>query len=97
MAAPIIWFERRPCLVLGNKAMFHMWVEVREIVPPSILKHGHQGGIIAGVLGLVEYENGSMAKMQPEHIQFVDGGDFHEWCWAFPGKEEKEKNNAENS
>ena len=64
--------EMRPCVVLGKKAFFHRWADKAEIVPPSVLRGGHGGGIVRGVLAIVEYEDGTIGEALPENIRFLD-------------------------
>lgn len=71
--------EYRPCMVGDKKALFHRWVHISQIVPPSVLKGGHSGGVIADDVGLVEFEDGSVGKVFAEKIHFLDSGNlFHE-------------------
>ena len=71
---------KRPCIVKGDtKALFHCWFQVSEIVAPSVRKGGHAGGVISGVLGLVEYEDGTVHKILPENIQFLDNNIFNDY------------------
>lgn len=65
----------RPCFVNGRKAFFHQWVEESEIVSPSFMIGGHQGGVVRSTLGLIEYEDGTVAKYYPEKIRFLDRKD----------------------
>jgi hypothetical protein len=80
-----IKLECRPCYVEGRKAMFHMWSSVQQLVPPSILNWGHNGGAVRSVLGIVEFEDGKVAQVRPEQIRFADGGDFHETMFVSGG------------
>lgn len=34
----------RPCYVKGEKALFHKWVQRRELLSSSIARGGHNGG-----------------------------------------------------
>ena len=43
---------------------------------------GHNGGVLNYVCGLVEYDNGAIDLVDPKKIQFADGGDFGDKCWA---------------
>lgn len=70
--------EGRPCYVDGKKAMFHIWSVKQEIVPPSPFKGGHSGGVVSGIVGIVEFEDGTVAEVYPCGIQFADGGDFQD-------------------
>ncbi len=65
-------YELRPCITRGHKALFHGFEHRSEIVPPSPLKGGHSGGEIKGVIGIVEYEDGAIHKVNPEEIRFID-------------------------
>lgn len=63
----------RPCIVHGKmKALFHRWEQYSEIIPPSMIKGGHSGGVVSGVMGIVELQGGAVNKCFPEEIQFVD-------------------------
>lgn len=66
--------ERRVRLVKDGevKALFHCWVHKSEIVPPSAMMGGHNGGVISGVVGLVETEGGRLREVSPSDIRFVD-------------------------
>lgn len=64
--------EMRPCIAHGKKAFFHRWADKSEIVPPSVLKGGHGGGVVRGVLAIVEYEDGTVGEACPENIKFLD-------------------------
>ncbi len=64
--------ELRPCLAAGQKALFHKWVEISNIVEPSPKIGGHSGGIVKSTLGLVEYEDGATGLVYPTNIIFKD-------------------------
>lgn len=76
--------QYRPCLVKRDcdkwdkkrkgvvKALFHCWVHKSEVVPPSPMMGGHSGGVVSGVLGLVEYEDGTINQIYPSRIKFLD-------------------------
>lgn len=74
--------DLRPCIVKGKeKAFFHRWEQYSEIIPPSMLKGGHSGGVVSGVMGIVELQGGGVNKYFPEEIQFVDNP-FEEICFG---------------
>ena len=83
--------NRRPCSVAGQKAMFHCWSHESWPVGPSLLVGGHSGGIVAKTLGIVEFENGTINKVEPESIIFVDGGAFDEV--SFGEVDDRQNNN----
>lgn len=62
----------RPCYVGNKKALFHKWVQRRDILPPSVARGGHVGGAIEYTLALVEFENGQAYEVQPKDIRFAD-------------------------
>lgn len=76
--------QYRPCLVKRDcdkwdkkrkevvKALFHCWVHKSEVVSPSPMVGGHSGGVVSGVLGLVEYEDGTIDQIHPSRIKFLD-------------------------
>ena len=68
---------RRACWYQGTTpALFHCWVAISEIIPPSLMVGGHGGGVVSGVVALLELEDGSMVRSAPEDLTFADGGDF---------------------
>lgn len=70
-------FDRRPCYVGSDykKALFHRWADSE--FPKK------DGVTIRQVLGIVEYEDGVVAQVEPKSIIFADGGEFGEYVW-FP-------------
>ena len=52
--------ELRPCLVKGEKALFHHWVHIHDIC-----KNEYE-------VGIVEYENGEVEEVTPNNIKFCD-------------------------
>lgn len=68
----IIKSETRPCIVCGKNALFHRWSERSEIVPPSVLKGGHSGGVMKWTAAIVEYEDGQVGEVLPCDIKFID-------------------------
>lgn len=68
--------ELRPCIIkieVGEvRGIFHCWEHISEIIEPSPLKGGHSGGVVAATVGLVELDDGSIIKVYPTSIRFVD-------------------------
>ena len=62
----------RPCEVSGEKAYFHRWVDKSEILAPSMMIGGHNGGVISATLALVEFEDGRIEECYPHRIVFKD-------------------------
>lgn len=79
----------RPCTINGIKALWHRWVNVSRIVPPSNLRGGHNGGVIADTLALVEYETGLVRMVEAQKVHFLDSfGKFSEYDFSDPPKED---------
>lgn len=87
MAGLHIEHSLRPCYVITYKrdpkskrlekdtkikALFHCWEQMSDVVSPSPMVGGHNGGIIAGLAGIVEREDGTIGRVRPEDIQFCD-------------------------
>lgn len=68
--------ELRPCVVKietgETRGFFHCWEHISEIIEPSPLKGGHSGGVISATVGLVELDDGSIIKVYPTSLRFID-------------------------
>lgn len=64
--------EKRPCIAKGRAALFHRWIERSEVVEPSPLLGGHNGGVVTWTAALVEYEDGTVGEVLPQNIKFLD-------------------------
>lgn len=63
----------RSCIVYNDiEGWFHGWSQESQIVPPSLLKGGHSGGVISAVMAIVELKDGAVCKVDPDHIKFTD-------------------------
>lgn len=92
--------EYRPCLISfyrgrgmqieeRKKALFHKWTHEAEIYAPAVSRGGHQGGNVSTTLGIVEFEDGTVATVRPDRIQFLDTHGFMDQiCY---GEEEPER------
>ena len=54
----------------------HGWVQIKQVVGPSIMLGGGSGGEIATTLGIVEYLDGTVEQVYPAYIRFVDTKDY---------------------
>ena len=76
----------RPCWYRGAsglyKAIFHRWVEEKQLVAANLFGDGNPGGCIAATFALIETENGTMRKVAPDKIQFIDHSEFSEYAWG---------------
>lgn len=94
MAAFTIGNTLRPCLVGSDKkkCLFHGFWQNSDIYPPSLLKGGHNGGVVAGPVALVETEDGDVIKVEPALITFIDRK-IEEYSF---GEETHERQNVNN-
>lgn len=60
--------HRRTCLVDGDRAYFHGWVEQAVIFKD----HRGEGHILKQTYALVEYIDGTVELTQPERLRFTD-------------------------
>lgn len=75
---------RRPCWVNGRRAMFHRYVDSARPVKPRGLEEDELADHyqLHSVHALVEYEDGTMARVWPPLVQFVpDPQDWHPAAW----------------
>lgn len=83
----------RPCMVAickggkEKKALFHCWSQWSDVVGESILKGGHKGGQISETYGIVEFEDGTVQRVYPNLIRFLDSP-FVEYAWNEAGEHE---------
>lgn len=82
--------EYRPCIVDGEKALFHRWLNFAYVVDASLMIGGHPGGQVADTFGLVELEYGTMRRVAPTSIHFCDSSErFEKYCWPKAKKEDE--------
>lgn len=53
------------------KALFHRWGETSSIIPTSPMVGGHGGGVVRGMVAIVEFEDGTVAEISPQYIRFL--------------------------
>lgn len=59
------------------------------MIPPSITLGGHNGGVVSGVIGIVELEDGQIVRVtDPTAIRFTDNI-FSEYSFDESAKEEE--------
>lgn len=73
----------RPCLARGRRAIFHRWVNSAHPLLPRGMEPGENARYYQyrRTEALVEYEDGTVARIFTSNIQFIDGGDFDKWDW----------------
>ena len=73
--------ELRPCITRdGRRVLFHTWEQYSEVLPPSPLKGGHNGGVLAGVVAICETPTGEIVRINPANIKFLDSR-HNEYAW----------------
>lgn len=91
MASVNSWFvqrndNRRPCICLTSdgfkKCLFHCWSNESYIVGPSLMVGGHNGGTVSNTVGILEFEDGSIKKVNPNDFRFDDDGGFKDFAWS---------------
>jgi hypothetical protein len=64
--------DLRPCIVKGKPAAFHRWADKAQVISPGLTIGSQQGGQLWEVVGLVEYEDGTVCECYPYEIKFAD-------------------------
>lgn len=62
------------------QALFHKWDETKQVIDASSMIGGHPAGQIAYTMGIVEYMDGTVDRVYPEYIRFLDTEDFAGDC-----------------
>lgn len=87
--------DYRPCYVNGRRALFHRWVNTANpVLPKGVSPDDERAKFFQhrSTTGLVEYEDGTLARVWPQEIRFTDSaGRFRDYAWEPDGQEEKEK------
>ncbi|MDY4109585.1 MAG: hypothetical protein SOY48_01670 [Eubacterium sp.] len=63
----------RPCFIDGKKALFHRRADYSTVVGESALLSGHNAGEIKRTYAIVEYDDGTVAEVEPSKIKFATG------------------------
>ena len=73
----------RPCYARGRKALFHRWVNSAHPVLPRGEEPSENSRYFQfrRTEALVEFEDGTIGRIFPSNLQFVDGGDFDKYEW----------------
>lgn len=71
----------RPCFVDGKRALFHRWEDKAQVIGESPLAGGHSAGQLWVVVGIVEFEDGTVKEVYPYNIRFAPHPDFTERAW----------------
>lgn len=81
--------ELRPCKANGKNAFFHRWSEVSNVLMPSAMVGGHNGGEVKKTLGIIEcVDDGTVHECFPNQIQFLDTkGKAMGYCWDLESDE----------
>ena len=74
--------EIRPCLVEGERALFHGWVDIEK----PLMEDGKVLCCYKGANGVVEMENGAVRCVTPSAICFIDTAQvMTEYDWTIGG------------
>ena len=68
--------ELRPCYVNKKKgickALFHTWEHYSTVIDAGLMVGSHPAGQISVLYGIVEYEDGTIDRVDPSMIHFCD-------------------------
>ena len=90
--------EYRPCYVKGRRALFHRWENTANpVLPRGVDANDEKARFFQyrSTRALVEYEDGTMARVWPLDIRFADGDRFKEFEWL-PISELEARNEEDN-
>lgn len=76
--------EYRPCYVNGRRALFHRWVNTANpALPKGVDADDDKARFFQhrSTTALVEYADGTLARVWPQDVRFADGGYFNKWEW----------------
>lgn len=86
--------EYRPCYVNGRRALFHRWVNTANPVLPKGVEANNEKARFfqhRSTTGLVEYADGTLARVWPQEIRFADSADrFNEYTWDADRRNDEE-------
>ena len=52
--------------------LFHGFTQISQIVPPSLMRGGHGGGVVAGAYAILERRECSLRLAEAQRVQFLD-------------------------
>lgn len=64
--------DLRKCTIKERIAYFHKWSDKSQIIPPSPMVGGHNGGVLMHTVAIIEYEDGVITECYPHEIKFID-------------------------
>ena len=62
----------RPCKVGEELYLFRGFTQISQIVPPSLMRGGHGGGVVAGAYAVLERRDGTVGLVEAQRVQFLD-------------------------
>lgn len=62
----------RPCEVDGRPALFHRWIEADDVLRVCGSFRDYEIPVAHYTFALVEYDDGTIAKVLPEMIRFTE-------------------------
>lgn len=62
----------RLCKVGQEIYWFHGFTQISQIVPPSLMRGGHGGGVVAGAYAVLERQDGTVWLAEAQRVQFLD-------------------------
>ena len=62
----------RLCKVGQEIYWFHGFTQISQLVPPSLMRGGHGGGVVAGAYAILERRDGTVELAEAQRVQFLD-------------------------
>lgn len=75
--------DLRPCIVNGRRALFHRWADsARPITPRGMEETEYSDRYqLHSVHAIVEYADGTVSRVWPYDIRFIDHSEFDAYAW----------------
>ena len=62
----------RPCKVGEELYLFHGFTQISQIVPPSLMRGRHGGGVVPGAYAILERRDGTVGLAEAQRVHFLD-------------------------
>lgn len=87
--------EYRPCYANGRRALFHRWINTANpVLPKGVDPDDKRAKFFQhrSTTGLVEYADGTLERVWPQDIRFVDSAKFFKaYAWEPERQRDEEK------
>jgi hypothetical protein len=85
----------RPCIIYPSKkkGLLHGIFQESEIYKPSLMVGGHNGGVVANSIAVVEVEGGQLIRVNPFDLKMLDDK-FAEYDFSYEEKTDAKNNGS---